>query len=237
VRAWLRGRTFLARSGVRGAGVEGVRGVYVPAWLYGALARTDWAAEIGEEYQVEVEEGSGSNKRRRTETRTEWRSLAGACARRVEDVVVTASRGVPDGELARVQPFDWRAALRATPAVLSGWAAEEATVDAQAGLQAARAAAEAQEAAWLPSFLPGDRHRALRHRTALDRESLDLVLVPLWIFAARYAPDRPPLRILVNGQTGLAGGRTPLSPLKIALLVLGLAGAAALALWRAGVLR
>jgi hypothetical protein len=49
-------------------------------------------------------------------------------------------------------------------------------------------------------------------------------LLPVWVFAIRYDERKPPIRILVNGQTGKVGGKIPTSwakVLKIAAAVLG----------------
>ena len=43
--------------------------------------------------------------------------------------------------------------------------------------------------------MPGDSHRDLVHQTWLEQESLDLVLVPVWVLALRYREDRGLLRV------------------------------------------
>ena len=46
----------------------------------------------------------------------------------------------------------------------------------------------------------------------------------LWIFAIRYDAEKPPIRILVNGQTGKAGGEIPTSWAKVAFLAATILG-------------
>jgi hypothetical protein len=48
---------------------------------------------------------------------------------------------------------------------------------------------------------------------------VDLALLPVWVFAIRHQEKKPPIRILVNGQTGTAGGETPISWAKIGIIV------------------
>ena len=89
----------------------------------------------------------------------------------------------------------------------------------------AYAASGEVEGRLLHQFMPGDSHLDLRHTTTLHDESVDLALLPVWIFAIRYDEQKPPIRILVNGQTGKVGGRIPTSwtrVLKIAAAVLGI---------------
>ena len=71
----------------------------------------------------------------------------------------------------------------------------------------------------LHGFMPGDSHGDLVHQTWLEGESLDLVLVPVWVLALRYRDDRPVLRVLVNGQTGRVAGAAPWSRARIAAAV------------------
>ena len=58
----------------------------------------------------------------------------------------------------------------------------------------------------LRRFMPGDSYSDLSWSTKLSWEAMEPVLVPVWIAAARYRDDRPPLRIVINGQTGAVHG-------------------------------
>jgi hypothetical protein len=84
--------------------------------------------------------------------------------------------------------------------------------------------------------MPGDSHSDLSWRTSVQWETLDPILVPVWVFAVRYRDDRPPLRVVINGQTGAIAGKVPLMWWKIALAVavLGALVAAIVALVHGG---
>ncbi len=218
-RAWLASRGPFAKTGLHRAALDNVRGVYVPGWLYSAQASSRFAAEIGERYQ------STRRERGKTETRTEteWRPLEGAHSEYVLDLLVTASRGLGNEELERIEPFDLRFLRRYDPALLSGWAAEEPSLGQAESLELARGEARALALRRLAQFMPGDAHRALRCSTELSGESLELCLVPVWVMAARLNEKEPPVHIVVNGQTGRTWGKTPLSWPKLAAAALGAA--------------
>ncbi len=223
--AWLKSRGLFAHSGLKQAVVGSTRGVYLPAYLYGARARADYRAQIGENYTetetyTTTDSKGKSVTRTRTVVKTEWRSLSGLRDSYVLDVVVTASRGVPNQELEAIEPFDLRALRRYSPALLSGWIAEEPSLLREQCVAQAHGEAEDGIGRELDGFMPGDSHRALEYRVAVEDETADLVLLPLWVFAVRYAEDKPPVRILLNGQTGSIGGRVPLSAIKITLAIL-----------------
>lgn len=224
-------RSFWAPSSVRNASVEELRGIYVPAWLYSALAESDFSATIGEDYTetetyTTTENGKTVTKTRQV-TRTEWRPLRGRHAEYIPDVLVTASSGLPNAELEHIEPFDLRALRRYDDALVAGWISEEPSLPQQQCQEQARAEVVEHLRKRLSSFMPGDSHRDLQYSTRFHQESLVVCLLPVWVLALRHDPKSPPLRFLVNGQTGKVYGRVPVSWVKVliavvlALLVLG----------------
>ena len=221
VKNWLGSRSIFAKSGLKKARLEKTRGVYLPAYLYGASAHSSYSAQIGENYTVtETYTDSQGKTRTRTRTETEWRHLSGQYSCYVSDRIVTASKGLPNDELEAVEPFDLRAIRRYSPAMISGWISEEPSIPQQQCFQMAHQESMDYVSGSLASFMPGDKHSDLSHQTQLSNEHIELVLLPLWVFSARYHPEKPPVRICVNGQTGEVGGKIPYSWIKITIAVL-----------------
>lgn len=225
---WRKSRSIFARSAIRslkavGVAVESMRGVYVPAYLYSCVATSSYHAKIGENYTTTETYTTTVNGRRVTRTRTvvktEWRDLSGTHASYINDVIVTASKGIPNDELERIEPFDLRGLRRMDPSVTVGWIAEEASLDSKECLEMARKEALAEVGGKLSKFMPGDTHSGLTFTTHFDREGADLMLVPCWVLALRWHPQKPALRILINGESAVVGGDAPLSPIKITITV------------------
>ena len=221
---WLGGRSLFADPAVKRAKVEDIRGVYLPAYLYSAVARTDYTAQIGEHYtETETYTTTDANGKTqthtRTVTRTEYRPLAGRHVGYVTDVVVSASAGLANDELARVEPYDMRQLRRFAPALIAGWITEEFSRAADDCRRLSRGEAVDEVGLRLRGFMPGDSYSDLTWRTTVEWESLDPVLVPVWVFALRYRGDKPPLRVVINGQTGKVTGKAPLSWWKITLAI------------------
>lgn len=224
VEAWIHRSRLFAPSAIKQAKVTKVQGVYLPAWLYGGVARSQFEARIGENYTTTETYTTTDSKgnmvmRTRTVTKTEYRSLSGDHAAYVLDVIVTASKGLGNEELETIEPFDLRAMRRYDAAVVSGWAAEEATLSRDEGFQAGRSEAMQKVERKLNSFLPGDSSQLVDFSTVFSEENTDLVLLPIYVFAARYGAGER-LRILVNGQTGEVQGKVPTSAVKVAVAVL-----------------
>ena len=225
MREWI-GRKKLAPSRLKGKAADGVTGIYLPTYLYSATSATAYSATIGEDYYAtEISRNSKGRASVKRKRKTERCDLSGTHANYVGDVVVTASHGIANHELEAIEPFDLGGLRRYTPAMVSGWISEEPSLTREECLQLARSESTNAVGRLLHGFLPGDSHLDLRHATTLHDETLDLALLPVWIFAIRYDEQKPPIRILVNGQTGKVGGRIPTSwtrVLKIAAAVLGL---------------
>lgn len=213
-RDWARSLGFFKPSALRNAALDDLRGVYLPAYLYSAAARSRWSAQIGENY-TEIETYTVTNARgeretrTRTVTRTEYWTLRGNHVTFVSDVLVTASKAMPNDELEHIEPFDLRLLRRYEPALVSGWIAEDPSLTPAQCFELARDEAVTRVGAALADFMPGDSYQGLRYETSFEQESIDLALVPVWVLAVRYAPDKPPLRVSVNGQTGRVFGHAP----------------------------
>lgn len=219
VQRWLGTRGFFAPSGLRAAVVNKPRGVYWPVGLFSALQHSAWGASICQD--------------RGTDSPDLWLPLSGEHSSWVMDIVVTASRGLSKEELERILPFRLGELRRLTPDALAGWAAEEPSRSDEEVLSLGREKALHRVKAELARFMPGDRHQDLKSSTEWAHEVTDSALMPIWVLVVRYDARRPPLRVLVNGQTGAVGGdQVPSSGLKIALVVLlCLAVVAGVALW------
>ncbi len=228
---WKR-RTWFVKSAFKKAAVSEVRGVYLPAYLYSGSARVEYTAQIGENYTVTetyttTDSQGRTVTRTRTRVETEWRSLSGTWSAYLDDIIVTASRGLDNAELEAVEPFDLRALHRYTPKLLSGWIAEDPSRSVGECAAMARDEAVAQVGRRVSAHMPGDSHRSLNYATTFSNEHGALVLLPVWVLAVKYAADEPPVRMVLNGQTGSLIGRPPRSWVKIIALVASLLAAAA----------
>lgn len=228
LRSYLKAHRW-APDTIRRATAERVEGLYLPAYLYSAVADSRYRALIGENY-TEMEYDARKKTTRRV-TKTEYRELEGRHRCYVEDLFVTASEGIPNVELEGIEPFDLGGLRRYAPAVISGWISEEPSLGRDASLELAREESRESVQRRLRGFMPGDSHSQLQAATDLVDEAMDLVLLPVWVCAVRWRPDGPPIRLLVNGQTGEVAGDVPVSWAKIAGVIaaaLGVVGLGAL---------
>jgi len=97
---------------------------------------------------------------------TEWWPLAGRHHRFYSGYLVSASKGLPQGEsLLRIQPFQLPALKRYEPYFLAGWLAEEYSVVRDEALEICRQEFQRQEQANVAQFMPGDTQSGLQVHT------------------------------------------------------------------------
>jgi hypothetical protein len=78
---------------------------------------------------------------------------------------------------------------------------------------------ERQMAAHIQSSLHYDTYRGMHYRHHYETVKFKHILLPLWL--AAYSFHGKTYQFMVNGESGRVAGRSPLSALKIALLIGG----------------
>jgi hypothetical protein len=221
-RQWLASNSWFRPGDLRMAQVEGkLRGVYLPFWSFSMLARSNWAAQIGEYwYRTETyttRENGKTVTRTRTVRETEWWDLSGNHHRYYSGYLVSGSRGLQQIDAERIKPFHLAALKRYRPYFLAGWLSEEYSVGRDEALGACQQEFYRREQQNVAGHLPGDTNSGLRVETRFSDVNSDLILLPVYLLSYRYGEKL--YRFLLNGQTGKASGDKPLSGLRIGLAV------------------
>jgi len=221
---WIRGLWFRPNDLKRTKRFDAA-GIYVPFWTYDCHAFSKWSAESGTYYYVTETYTATENGKRVTKTRrvrkTRWRPAWGSRDDRYDDILVNASRGVPDDLVRELGDFDTSQLVAYRPEFLAGWRAEEYQVDLAEGWDAAREIVVATQRSRCSGDVPGDTQRNLHVRNRITDVRWKHVLLPLW--SVQYRFRQKTYTVLVNGQTGRVVGDAPYSWVKIALFSLMIA--------------
>jgi hypothetical protein len=204
------------------AQLEQIFGVYVPYWTFDADVHSQWEAERGwyyyetETYQ-EVENGETVTKTREVR-HTRWEPAWGQRQDRYDDVLVCASKGLPEEMANSFATFDTTHLMPYAPGYLAGWRAESYAIELPAAWAKAQSTVENGQQSKCRGDVGGDEVRGLVVRNQYANETFKHVLLPVYVAAYRY--NDKPFRFLVNGQTGEVRGDAPYSWIKITLAVL-----------------
>jgi hypothetical protein len=140
-----------------------------------------------------------------------------------DDVLVRASRGIPDGLSQKLGGYDLKALVPYRPEYLAGWRAEEYAVDLESAWKSGLANIVSSQEKRCSGDVPGDTQRNLSVHNVVSEVRWKLLLLPVWTLTYRYAGK--PYTVLIHGQSGRIVGDAPWSPVKIALLVLAILAA------------
>lgn len=220
---WL-GGLWLRPNALQHARGEDAVGIYLPFWTYDCRVHSDWSADAGYYYYenetfVSIENGRPVMRTRQVQ-KVRWVPAWGARDDAYDDVLVHASRGLPEKLARELGGFDTTKLVPYRPEYLAGWRAEEYAVDLENGWKAALARVEKSQESRCSADVPGDTQRSLRVANHVGDVHWKHVLLPLWSLSYNFGGQR--YAVLINGQTGRVVGNAPYSWVKILLLVLGI---------------
>lgn len=233
LKGWL-GSLWFAPSGLktyaRDAG--GLSGIYVPYWTFDAETQSTYFGERGTAHHVPRTVMARVQGRMVRQTRMvvemRWRPVRGSVARFFDDVLVLASRTLPDRVVERLGTWRLDALVPYREEYLSGFRSETYQVDPQDGFACAKDIMDRVIRADVARDIGGDAQRIHQVDTRFGDIRFKHILLPLWTAAYRYKGKA--YRFVVNGQTGEVQGERPYSAWKIAFAVLlGLIAAAVVA--------
>ncbi|HUG19401.1 MAG TPA: hypothetical protein VMM56_10510 [Planctomycetaceae bacterium] len=216
---WVQSRWFAPNDFLKNR-LEGTfNGVYLPYWTFDSLTFSVYAGQRGEYYYVTV--GTGKDQRR--ERRTRWYSASGQFQRFFDDVLVTASRGLPRNILESLEPWPLHKCLPFTQEVLAGYFARTYDVELNEGFVIGKQRIDVELDRDVRSRIGGDTQQVHSIETRYDGLTFKHVLLPLWLLAYQYKEKS--YQVFINAGTGKVQGERPYSWVKITLTVLGVAAA------------
>ncbi len=214
MRKWL-GQGFWRPGDLASAAqVNHMTPVYVPYWVFRASTFTYWTADSSQTPGW---------------SRGKWYPMTGEHRDRHEGLLVPASGVLTIEETGAISPFPLAGSLPPPQVDLSWAAVEQFAVPRKYARPIARQGIEALEAKNCRGYVPGSC-RNLKVNVVIEDMSSQAMLLPVWVMAYRYRDEV--FRFLVNGVTGAATGKAPVSGLKIAIaILLAAAVVAAIVIW------
>jgi predicted RNA-binding Zn-ribbon protein involved in translation (DUF1610 family) len=212
---WLRPSDLKSRSRM-----TALQGIYLPFWTFDAATYSEWTADAGYYYYVDVQVQEDGKTVTRQERRVRWEPADGTLEKFFDDVPVPASRGIEPLLARAIEPYPTADLVPYEPGYLAGFLAEENAVDLADALTSAKQRMQSEIDAACGKRVPGDTYRNLQVASTYSALAYKNCLLPIWIAAYDY--NSKPYRYIVNGVTGKASGKAPWSVVKIILLILAI---------------
>lgn len=219
---WLATRWF-APGGLKAfAHEEAIDGIYLPYWTYDANTVSHYTGQRGE-YYYETESYTTKDargnlvERTRQVRKTRWYPASGTVSCWFDDILVPATKALPEYRLNALEPWDLAEIKSYEPAYLSGFKAQRYQIDLKEGFELAKKIAARRIEADVRANIGGDEQRIGSISTHYSGITFKHLLFP--VYAGAYRFNQKIYQIVVNGRTGEVQGDRPYSAVKIALFV------------------
>jgi DNA-directed RNA polymerase subunit RPC12/RpoP len=235
---WIAGLWFAPSALKQFADLGRLNGVYLPFWTFDSMTYTWYTGERGDNYQeteyyTETESyvEDGETKTREVEksrqvTKTRWTPVSGEVQHFFDDVLVCASKSLPEHYTSAVKPHELKGLEGFRPEYLSGFTAERYAVGPKEGFDKAKEIMDAAIRGLCTAAIGGDHQRLHTVSTQHVGVTFKHILLPVWLASYRYREKS--YRVMVNGQNGEVLGDRPYSWVKILALVLAIVAVIAL---------
>ena len=231
-RLWLKGLWFAPNNIKRlASGRYRFEGIYIPYWTYDSSTSSGYTGMRGDNYYdtetyTSYENGKAVT-RTRTVTKTRWTPVSGRVSRDFDDVLVVASRSLPEVYAQALEPWDLHDISNFDERFLSGFRTEMYQLTVGEGWEKGKQIMDYVIKGDIRRDIGGDHQQIHSVNTSHARTTFKLILLPVWISSYRY--NDKIYRFLVNGRTGEVQGERPYSKWKIFFLVVFIVSV--LALW------
>lgn len=224
---WLSSLWFAPSALKRLAQPDGVNAVYLPFWTYYFHTDSEYTGERGEHYYVtetytETDSDGKTVERTRQVQRTHWYPANGRVSENFSNVLVPATKTVPEERLNKLRPWDLNALCGYEPAYLAGFKAQRYQIELAQGFEEAKNMVANEIETQVCSDIGGDEQRVASINTVYSSIFFLHLLLPVWIGAYRFQGKI--FHVAINARTGEVQGERPYSAWKIGLLVAAIIG-------------
>lgn len=212
---WIKKKLFCPSKAKKNCKPGHFNGVYIPVWTFDTDTVTDFSAKYGIDRSYVDSKGN-------THTRTDWYSVSGTHREFIDDHTVIATDRYDTSLLKSLLPFDTANNLTYDPQYLAGFAAEKYSVGLNEGWERAKTGISEILKSSISSEIKRDKHAdkvdRLKMNVFYNNIKYKYLLAPVWISSFKYKDKI--YNFMVNGETGKISGKTPVSPLRVAIAIL-----------------
>lgn len=221
-KAWMKKRYFAPSKLLQSHTLNKLSGAYIPYWTFDSQTKSSYVVRIGTYYYVTVTKTvmqDGKPKQVTEQVRKiRWRTESGRYSEFFDDVLVNASRNVATGLIHKIEPFRLNELVDYQSPYLSGFLAERYSIQLKDGWSNAKGIIDQRIENGIHGQVYGDVVQIVNVSTNYDKITYKHILLPVWISSFHF--NQKMYRFLVNGQTGKVSGQSPISIVKVSLLVI-----------------
>jgi len=213
-KAWLGRKWFAPNEAKKSCEADEFQGIYLPYWTFDTQTTSSYSARYGIEKTIRDRDG-------KPRTVTTWHDCRGVYEEFIDDEVVYASTKTHDSNIKAVSKFDFKKLRDYDPQFVAGFVAERYTLGLDDGWKSAQQSINSKLKNHISNDIisryNADRVANLSMSTTFDNITFKYLLAPVWISNFKF--KGVVYNFVVNGQTGRVAGKSPVSPVKVAIAI------------------
>ena len=218
-------KLFCPRKFKKSIDAKSVKGMYLPCFTFDSSTTSSYSGRIGKRHTRTVRTRNGM----RTETYIVWRNVSGSISRWFDDVTVSATTKIDAKAFSKITPFNRETICVYEKSFLSGFFATHYEKNIRTAWEEAQAQMEKEIRRAIIAQYDCDEVAYLNVSTAHSDVTYKYVFFPVYLLLYKY--KKKDYGLILNGNTGKATGKMPVSPLRVAIATLLGGGILGLLLW------
>lgn len=212
---WARKKLFAPRKFKKSLKAGKVSGVYAPSFTFDCCTTSVYSARLGTRHTRVV----GSGKNRRVETYIVYRDVSGTFYDCFDDVLITAGSKFDQKSVNALSPFDTNKSNAYEESYMLGFMAYHYDHEIEDCWGQAKSVIDSELKRRILAQYHYDVVSYFNVSTKHENVTYKYVMLPVYVGNFQYRKKL--FNFFVNGSTGKVTGKTPVSPWKVLLAVLG----------------
>ena len=216
VKKWANGKYFAPSAFKKRIQPKNIQGVYYPVFTFDANTYTTYSGRLYKNYTKTYYR----NGQRHTRTERRYFNIQGDISCKFDDIIITASNGVSQKDIAILQPFPTNSAIKYNPNYLNGYTALTYSESGKSCWNKGTSEMETRIKNKALNKYSYSGVVSFNQNTKFNNVSYKFILLPLYIGHFKY--KNITYNFYINGFNGKVSGKTPVSTGKIVLLILAI---------------
>lgn len=214
-KSWIKKRIFCPRKAKQNAKPGGIKGIYLPYWTFDTNTQSRYMGKYGIDRYYKDDEGN-------RQVETEWYRTSGYYEEFINDELVIATTRHDKSLLKGLEPFNTEKNVAYNPKYVAGFGAERYSVGLKEAFNKAKEFIKNHLTNKISQKIKrdnnADRSQIIDVDTIFSNVTYKYLLLPVWISSFKY--NNKVYQFMINGQTGKVSGKTPISPIRVAIAVI-----------------
>ncbi len=212
--AWAKKKWFAPRAFKKSVKPEKVKGTYMPAFTFDTYTYTSYVGRLGK-YYTKTRVVNGKTK---TYRELRYFSISGDLETAFDDVLVQAGKRISQRDIEKLSPFHTNQSNAYSSEFLHGYTAQSNEKSGEECWAEARAIIDEEIKRRILSRYDYDVVDSFSPRTSCTNVTFKYLLLPVYVGHCNWKNKL--YNFFVNGKNGRVTGKTPVSALKVTLVVL-----------------